>query len=566
MYRFDIIYFDSFDLFFLYYSFVCIGVVDTGTDQELINKEVKSLHDNYNKVKADLEFKLKQLAEQDQEKEKLATWLKSMEDKVKAIKPDMSNVEECKQQLTAMQSEVQKYSSKIENIKPLFPKYEALGKTIDDSLENLKKLQSHLNLYQKSVKETQKWLDDNEKQLVQFGNSLEPSGKAVVDYQKKLQELKAWNVNKEAGQSLLNISTSQGEALFSQVIHKDRDTIRAQLRTLRDKMDALVDKSSVILKKLESLIIQKSSFDESYKQTVEWLTKMELKLEEIPPHQEKLAEKKSVLQHQKNISLDITSHGAVIKKLSEKTQSMKDAEASTAIENVNQRYRTLCTNIQTKLGTVEKYVKEHEEFLNSLEKFKNFYNSICTEEQCIMKEDMEQQLPAYENLLKQQNEGDKLLQQCAIKLDQTLKTTAEPGHAALRSELEALKKLWNDFLLKCNDSCEKLKEQFCSWNQLENEIEDLNNWVKDIEGKVKDENTKNSKQAKQDHLAKMKNLEREISNKANEVKALQEKSLNAKPHVVDKLSQAVTRYHNLKTNAKVRSHSHMLPTTFIQKD
>lgn len=528
-----------------------LGIVEFGPDQELVNKEMNNLHDSYNKVKADLDAKLKQLVEQDKEKEKLAIWLKTMEERVKGIVPDMSNVDECKQQLTAMQSEVQQYSSKIENNKQLSPKYEALCKIIEDNLEKLKKLQSHLNLYQKSVKETQKWLNDNDKQLVQFENSLKPSGKATIDYQKKLDELKAWNANKEAGQSLLNISSTQGEALFSQVTLKDRDTIRAHLRTLRDNMDALIDKSSVLMKKLESLIIQKSSFDESYKQIVEWLTGMEKKSEEIPLLQAKLAEKKSVLQQQKNISLDITSHEAVIKKLSEKTQSMNDAEASNTMDSVNQKYKTLCKTIQGKLGTVEKYVKEHEDFLSSLEKFKDFYNILSNEEQDITKEDMELQLPAYENLLKQQNKGDELLQECAIKLDQTLKTTATSGHEPLNNELEALRKLWNEFLTKCNDSCDKLKEQFCSWNQLENEVEDLNTWVKDTEGKIKDQSLKNSKQAKQDHLAKMKSLEQEINNKAVDVKALQEKSVGAKPHVVDKLSQAVSRYHNLKTNAKV---------------
>uniref|UniRef100_A0A8D8Q2T6 Nesprin-1 n=1 Tax=Cacopsylla melanoneura TaxID=428564 RepID=A0A8D8Q2T6_9HEMI len=526
------------------------GVVDTGPDQELVNKEVKNLHDSYNKVKADLDLKLKQLEEQDKEKEKLTAWLKTMEDKVKAIVPDMSNVEECKQQLVTIQTEVQQYSPKIESNQQLAGKYEALNKIIDDNLEKLKKLQSHLNLYQKSVKETQKWMDDNDKQLAQFENSLKPSGKATIDYQKKLDELKAWNANKEAGQSLLNISNTQGEALFSQVTLKDRDTIRANLRNLRDNMDALIDKSSVLMKKLESLVIQKSSFDESYKQIVHWLTGMETKSEEIPLLQAKLVEKKSVLQQQKNLSLDVTSHEAVIKKLSEKTQTMNDAEATSSMEKVNDKYKTLCKTIQNKLKTVDTYVKEHEEFLSSLEKFKDFYNSLANEEQDIAKEDMELQLPAFENLLKQQNKGDELLQTCAIKLDQTLKTTAEPGHEALKSELEHLKKLWNDFLMKCNDSCDKLKEQFCSWNQLENEIEELNTWVKDTESKIKEQSLKNSKQAKQDHLVKMKSLEQEIINKANEVKALQEKSLGAKPHVVDKLSKAVTRYHNLKTNAK----------------
>ncbi|XP_026689082.1 uncharacterized protein LOC113473841, partial [Diaphorina citri] len=80
------------------------------------------------------------------------------------------------------------------------------------------------------------------------------------------------------------------------------------------------------------------------------------------------------------IALDITSHEAVIKKLSEKTQSMNDAEASNAMDNVNQKYKTLLKTIQSKLGTVEKYVKEHEEFLSSLEKFKDFYNILCNEE------------------------------------------------------------------------------------------------------------------------------------------------------------------------------------------
>lgn len=530
---------------------VCAGVVDTGPEQDIVNKEVKSLHENYNMVKADLDSKLKQLEEKDKEKEKLATWLKTMEDRVKAIVPDMINVEECKQELINMQTEVQQYSPKIEANKQMSGKYEALCKLLDDNLEKLNKLQSHLNLYQKSVKETQKWLDDNDKQLVTFENSLKPSGKATIDFQKKLDELKAWNGNKEAGQSLLNISNTQGEALFSQVTLKDRDTIRANLRTLRDNMDALIDKSSALMKKLESLAIQKSSFDESYKQIVQWLTSMEKKSEETPLLQAKLADKKSVLQQQKNLFLDITSHETVIKKLSEKTQSMNDSEASNAMDNVNEKYKTLCKTIQSKLSTVEQYVNEHEGFLSSLEKFKDFYNALCNEEQDIAKEDLELQLTAYENLLKQQNRGDELLQECAIKLDQTLKTTATSGHDALKSELEHFKKSWNDFQLKCNDSCDKLKEQFCSWNRLENEIEDLNTWVKDTESKIKDQSLKNSKQTKQDHLVKMKSLEQEINKKANAVKALQEKSLGTKPHVLDKLSQVITRYHNLKTNAKV---------------
>lgn len=102
---------------------------------------------------------------------------------------------------------------------------------------------------------------------------------------------------KEEGLGIFNAALESGEKLFPNTSNDGRETIRRELRSLRENWELFTDSLNDTQRSLESSRMQWSTFDENYDQLLKWVTDMSCQIEHDSELRNTLQEKKAMLQH-----------------------------------------------------------------------------------------------------------------------------------------------------------------------------------------------------------------------------------------------------------------------------
>ncbi len=113
------------------------------------------------------------------------------------------------------------------------------------------------------------------------------------DYVICLQELL---VNKDEGLARFNAALEHGEKLYPNTSNQGRESIRRELRGLRDTWESFQDKLNETQRQLEGARMQWSSFDENFEQLAKWIDDTENHVTAEPELKNSLQEKKAQLQ------------------------------------------------------------------------------------------------------------------------------------------------------------------------------------------------------------------------------------------------------------------------------
>lgn len=543
-------------------------------ERDQLEKDVAALKASFSKTKKDLDNGLVLWKKYEQHSDGFGTWLKDIESQVRAqgsalielstvpkkveemikFKANIEGMEPELKEIESLGEEMMKQCSELRvghQVSQLASRYLAVTKFVDGNIERLQTLNQNHGMYNNAVKKAETWLDEANLKLSSFDEAVKSGSKPSL-YQEKLNELKSFMEQRETGQVLLNKAVEQGEALFPEITPSDRDTVRAQLRGLRDASEALIDKANAITKRVEGMLMQRSSFDDSYSQVSKWVSEIDKKIGDKNELKSTLPDKKVALHGYRNLAQDINSHQTIFKQLQDKIAVLSDSEASGKFDDIMENYKKVSKKVEDKVAVAEKHVVDHEGFVQSLEKFKDFMNILAGEEAKSDKDGAEVQLATLEDVLLQKEDGDKLLNACDDRLKIVVQQTAKPGHAPLLAELGEQKKNWTAFIKRCNDNVTKLRQLCSRWTQFEEKLEEINSWIKQKESQVKDQSLKNTQEAKQQHLDKLKSLEEEIVKKADEVGALHTGITEAGPELVEKVSKTSTRYQALRNQTKVK--------------
>ena len=132
-------------------------------------------------------------------------------------------------------------------------------------------------------------------------------GSSRDDLQMKQTMVQELAQDKDSGFTKLNLAVEAGEKLYPSTAAEGRDSIRQQLRNLKQDWDTLFDEVMSSQRQLEVNLVQWTSFEESYDQLEGWLKNMEAQLSgEVPLHTT-FEEKKAQLQ-----TYRVSSHTQVL--------------------------------------------------------------------------------------------------------------------------------------------------------------------------------------------------------------------------------------------------------------
>lgn len=538
--------------------------------------ELNDLKQNYETTKNQLLEHINVIQKYDQLSDAISNWLKDMENKVRTqtvTQLDLNKVPEKIEETTKLQKEVHDYEKQIKElsdlndtisketpdarstqfVQHLRTRYSAINKFLSHYLDKLRELNKYKDLYKNSIKDVEDWLVQAEEKVKSY-SELASSG--AKPNQAMLEELRKFASEREKGQLLLNKAVEHGEALFSGITPENRDTIRTELRTLRDKSEALIDKVNKIYKQVETIIMQRHSFEDSLTQVKTWIADVETKLLDKPELDATLAEKKQTLQNYKSLAQDVNLHKNILSQLKQKIEELGDSEAASNLNENVKNYNKLAQDVSSRVNTADKYVSDHETYIQAIEKCRDWLTALTAEAALLVdemsSETADAKLNIVENLLGQKVEGDKILENCKKQLQVVLGQTAQRGHPPLIEAFNEQENAWNGFLNSCSEAQSKLHELHSQYAHFGSIVNNLETWLKQKENQVKDKSLRSTHEAKQAHLDKLKQVETEITTKSNEFDEVNNlaKKVEVDSELNAKVSQLTTRYQSLKNAAK----------------
>ncbi|XP_063222936.1 muscle-specific protein 300 kDa isoform X4 [Bacillus rossius redtenbacheri] len=556
-------------------------IQELAAERKVVVTELQALKSTYDTTKQSLEHNISLWQKYELMSENIASWLKESEGKVRAESVNQLNfsslgdkikeIEVFKKQITDYEPEIKEMKNVSDEIMTESPdsrvgqyvghlvsRYQAVLKFVNTYIERLQVLSRNKDSYRQAVDDMEKWLGNAEGKLKSYENLISSGAKPMQTYQLKLEELKAFAEEKEKGQALLNKAIELGEALFPGITPENREAVRAELRALRDSSESVIDRVNVVHKKVEGIMLQRSSFEDSYKQVKQWVTDVQTKLGDKVELKATLKEKKIAMHGYRALAQDVNTHKNIMKQLQEKIGAMSDSEAADKFDTILSTYRKLSKDVDERIAVSEKHVTDHESYLQALEKMRDWLSALSMEaafvsdEALLEKEGADNKLMLIETLLQHKEEGDKLIEACSRQVEVVLQQTESSGHPRLLKEFEEQKKAWEVFLSRCAEAQNKLKQLCSRWTEFEEVIDALTAWTKQKELQVKDQSLRSTLEAKQSHLSKLKSVEEEILAKGEDFNKASEQSqfIKGESELSVKVSRLLTRYQALKNTTK----------------
>jgi nesprin-1 len=553
------------------------------TERDQLITELESLKNSYLNTKQLLEHNINLWQRYEIESENVASWLKETEGKVRSesvIQLNLSTIGDKIKEMESFHKQVKDFETEIralsllgeeimkknpesrvgQYVAHLVTRYQGVVKFAATHIERLTSLNKAKYMYETSVADAENWLAEAGGKLKSFEGILSGGAKPMHVYQSKLEELKAFAEEREKGQALLNKAVETGETLFSGITPENRETVRSELRKLRDAFESLIDEANALHKRVEGFMLQRSSFEDSYGQVSKWLTESENKIGSKMDLKATLKDKKIAMHGYKTLAQDVNTHKNIMKQLQEKLGALSDSEATTKFNNILTSYEMLSKNVEERIVVAERHVFDHEMYLQVLEKSRDWLSTlsaeaaVVTDETALEKESADAKLSIIENLLHHKVEGDQLIETCHKQLQTVLEQTNISGHPSLLQEFEDQKKAWEAFLARCTDAQTKLCQLCSRWSEFEETVEVLTSWTKQKESQVKDQSLRSTQEAKKAHLDKLRSTEEEISAKGEEFSRASEQSqtIDGESELSLKVSHLITRYQALKNLTRVR--------------
>lgn len=509
--------------------------------------------------------------------ENISSWLKDVEGKVRSETVsllDLDSIDEKIKEIEAFKKEVDEYSTDINDlsglgddivnanpesrvgqyVSHLVTRYDTVGRFLVTYIDKLNELKKNKQRYLDNIEAFKQWLKDAAGKIEKYQNYCSSSARPS---QAELDELKRFAEEREKGQALLNEAVEAGESLFTGITPENRDAIRNDLRGLRDNMEESIDKVNTVCKTVESIMMQRSSFDETFGQVANWIADKQQSIGSLPLSAT-LQEKKAALHISKNLLQDINLHKSIVEQLNDKISALSDDESNKKLHDILNKYNNSAAQVTERISTCDSHISNHENYLQILENCRDWLNALITESSMIDdvsatdREDVESKLATVENLLQQKSEGDKIMAACDSQLQVVLKETAKEGHPALLQEFQEQNDAWDSFLTHCTQNQLKLKNLLNTWTENELTLDTLDEWLKQKENQMRDQSLKSSLDAKVAYLNKLKGLESEVASKGDEIAKAVEKTsaMEGDSDIAVRISKLSTRYQTLRNTVK----------------
>ncbi|KAF4071108.1 hypothetical protein AMELA_G00281340 [Ameiurus melas] len=439
----------------------------------------------------------------------------------------------------------------VHRVCQLAARYLALSNRTKEKVSRVERVVGEHQLFSQGLQELQSWVSEA-RQILETCRAPTADKSVLLTRMSQLEELLAARQEREIQLKML---ITRGEAVQRNTSAEGVPVVRKQIQDLKDSWDSLLSASIQCKSQLEGALSHWTSYQEDVSQFEGWLERVEESLGNSDKHYTEMREKTANLRKAKLLYEEVLSHTSLLETIATKGSNLPEHSATQQeVQKLSEQYGAIKDKAKAAVGKAEELVLVHQEYQRGLHMFEDW---------------LEQE---QSNLgLLSPLDGDVSTLEKTLKELHMLQSRCSEGHALLKSALssrervipwgvpqiedralETAQREWQAYQDRLENTRANLEQTLVRLQQLEGRFQSLDQWLVDIELKVRLRSHRRSDcAAKELQLHQLLQWQVEAVQKQCEMEALSAlaqqvvEDAHVSARVSARVTQLTTRYHAL---------------------
>lgn len=406
--------------------------------------------------------------------------------------------------------------SGVERLKPLVTqvssRYQQLHLISKEIVNHWAELVADHKKYEQLRNEFDAWLRPLEEQLSQMVTKEDK-----LSIESKGNRLQVFLMEKDNGEHKIGILSGAGDKVLPETAANGRESIRAEIRALRERWDKLNDTIVQQQKEYESQTLQWSSYQDVLQQTLSWLDEKE----KIVDSEEKAVlnsaqEIKSKLLKNKTLLQEIGSHKRVIETVTDKAKNVtanlhsgksESDKMTFIIQSVWDRYNTLTNRLTSIVNKHESTFDIYQQFTDQQKSLQDYQKQLWDRLHLLSdhtgnKATLQGKLAKIQDLLDAVPTGNNKLKILSDLIESNGTKLSPRGKEGMSRELGLLRADLEKFTATVHDTKRAIEDKIQQWIEFDSANDRLQHWLTDTEMSLKTYTPKATLDEKVDQLNK----------------------------------------------------------------
>ncbi|XP_067130355.1 LOW QUALITY PROTEIN: muscle-specific protein 300 kDa-like [Centruroides vittatus] len=344
-----------------------------------------------------------------------------------------------------------------------------------------------------------------------------------------LQKIQLLITDKSHGEQLLHKTIQAGERLFQDTTAQGRDSIRQELRCLRDRWDQLSLQLDEIQKLLESYNSVWHSYHETLKQLSNWIDVTERIVKTTENNLTSLQDLDTNLQKYKVLQKESVSHKWQIDSLQEKVSVIEKLQEGknvpTVLSDLCQRFNTLSDSIKKYLEQLENLSSLVHEYREQKENHNNWQQQILSK--LALSSDytgniilLQAQLDKLKEIEEQLPQGSILNGKVGEYVKKLVNLVSPYDCDYLEQEQMMIENSHQQILADIEEARRQLQSRIQQWTSYEQKLAALTSYLENAEASVTEFSLKTLLDEKKEQLVKFQDMIGYLENEQQNVEQL----------------------------------------------
>lgn len=304
-------------------------------------------------------------------------------------------------------------------------------------------------------------------------------------------------LNKKAqGELLVEHLQHTGEVVMASTSPQGKDTIKKDIKALRDNFDGLFKEILQQKEKLEATLSQWRDYKDEYERLSEWLQQIDIlvknhklaMLPNLPEKEKQVKDMRGILNRLEKGQADIDKFNASAAPL---LQSHLDSYVNNQLRHLNSRYQVQVNLAKDVLKKVETNRDQHNEYDTNLKNAKEWIskawdtirNSSDTSN-ATSKEALQERLDQIQDLIRRREGGQSLVHATVNTGEKVMRSTRSDGRDEINNQLKDLQNEWDRLVKKMSTAKVHLETSLLQWADYSSSYSQLQQWITEREAKL----------------------------------------------------------------------------------
>ncbi|XP_037393333.1 nesprin-1 isoform X3 [Pygocentrus nattereri] len=439
----------------------------------------------------------------------------------------------------------------VHRVCQLAARYLALSNRTKEKVSRIERVVGEHQLFSQGLQELQSWVLEAQ-EILETCQSATANKSVLIT---RMGQLEALLTARQEREIQLKMLITRGEAVQRNTSAEGVPVVRKQIQDLKDSWDLLLSASIQCKSQLESALSHWTSYQEDVSQFEGWLERVEDSLGSTDKRYTEMRDKTANLRRAKLLYEEVLSRSSPLDTIATKGSNMAENSATQQeVHKLSERYEAIKAKAKAAVNKAEELVLVHQEYQRGLHMFEDWL-------------EQEQSNLALLSPL----DGDLDTLGKTLKELQMLQSRFSEGHTLLRSALtsreqvipwgipqieeralETAQREWQGYQDRMGDTKAQVEQTLVRLQKLEDCFQNLDQWLVDIELKVRLRSHRRSDSTTKDiQLQQLLRWQTEAGQKQSEMEGLSAlaQQIVEDTHVSARVSARVTqltaRYHAL---------------------